>query len=436
MSVIVKVGKKVKNVVTTLGFGEREARVSYTRRIESIKTDKRICAMTFDDGPMNMSAVPDERDGKAMTAILLDALAKYGAHATFDIIGSTEENYPDTAGSVGSASWGGIKYDHYPDIGCDRHGGAVNAPELVRRMIDEGHELANHGFRHVIFGKKPFVYGAREHFHGIDEVIADLTKLDTYVKENFDYEIKLSRPPHYVDRIGRGLTSYDAYALMGYGYMAASFDGGGWLPLSNSESEIAAMTDVIERELEHDPDAFCGKIIFGKDGYNMAKRTPVAYALEKQLELLYKNGYTVMSVSELMRESPFADVGRECPMIDRLIMLAETRAIAYSDNSLKLDRKMTNFEYSMLVAPRKVVVDDRIRSIKNGGKYYSEYDAALAWAKKHGAVDVSAKGNAFVKSIETEKGREYSDDGFSRYDVFKRAKICEQNINENASILV
>ena len=59
-----------------------------------------------------------------------------------------------------------------------------------------------------------------------------------------------------------------------------------------------------------DPDFFCGQIIFQKDGYNMAKRTPVAFALGQQLALLQEYGYQVVPVGELLAESPFADVGR------------------------------------------------------------------------------------------------------------------------------
>lgn len=284
-------------------------------------------------------------------------------------------------------------------------------------MLDEGHELANHGYRHVIFGKKPFVYGAREHFSCIDEVVDDLKRLHNYIKDEFDYEIKLSRPPHYVDRISRSLTSYDAYALMGYGYMAASFDGGGWLPLSSADAEIDAMTNVIKNALEQDENAFCGKIIFGKDGYNMAKRTPVAYALEKQLELLYSHGYSVVGVSELMNESPFADVGRECPIFNRLCSLASSHAIAYTDNTLRLERKMTNYEYAMLVCPRSITVDVRIARIRAGERPVSEYDTALAWAKKNGVIEQSAKGSAPVRRIITRDGERVLDDGFTRYDV-------------------
>ncbi|MBQ7820931.1 MAG: polysaccharide deacetylase family protein [Clostridia bacterium] len=420
MSIVVKAGKVAKKLLRSAGLLKSEHRVSYVRRIERIHTDKRICAMTFDDGPMNMPASPDRSGGRAMTDLLLDALAKYSAHATFDIVGSTEENYPDKSGALGSAAWGGVKFDHYPDIGCDALGGAVHAPELVKRMLDEGHELANHGYRHIIFGKKPFVYGAREHFETIDEAVADLTRLHKYVRDNFGYEMKLSRPPHYVDSIAKGLTSYDAYALMGYGYMAASYDGGGWLPAQSADAEIDAMVNVIKNALEADPDVFKGQIIFGKDGYNMAKRTPVAYALEKQLDLLYKYGYRVVSVSELISESPFSDVGRECEIFEKLCKLEKAHAVAYTDNMLRLDKPMTNFEYAMLMCPREITVNERIEKIVQEGRYISEYDTALAWAKASGTIDADVRGGDSVKRILGEDGDITRSDGFTRYEALAR----------------
>ena len=34
-------------------------------------------------------------------------------------------------------AWGGVKFDHYPDIHCDDKGGAVHNDRLIRRMLDE-----------------------------------------------------------------------------------------------------------------------------------------------------------------------------------------------------------------------------------------------------------------------------------------------------------
>ena len=110
-----------------------------------------------------------------MTDVLLDTMKEYGARGSFDVIGDTSANYPDKAGKIGSAAWGGIKFDHYPDIHCDDKGGAEHNDRLIRRILEEGHEITNHSYRHLIFGKKPFVYGAREHLNGLDDAVADLT---------------------------------------------------------------------------------------------------------------------------------------------------------------------------------------------------------------------------------------------------------------------
>ena len=135
MSLIVKIGKRGKRIVKKLITPAEKHYLGYTRRIERVKTAKRICAMTFDDGPMDMPARPDRFGGRAMTDVLLDTLAAYGAHGTFDVVGCTAENYPDEAGKLGSAAWGGVAYDHYPDFGCDEHGGALNCDRLIRRML-------------------------------------------------------------------------------------------------------------------------------------------------------------------------------------------------------------------------------------------------------------------------------------------------------------
>ena len=75
MSLIVKIGKKGKQLVKKL-LPEEKPHLSYTRRIERVKTGKRICAMTFDDGPMDMPGSPDRFEGRPLTDVLLDILAE------------------------------------------------------------------------------------------------------------------------------------------------------------------------------------------------------------------------------------------------------------------------------------------------------------------------------------------------------------------------
>ena len=148
MSWIVKVGKQGKKIVKKLITPAEKHYVGYTRRIERVHTTRRICAMTFDDGPMGLPASPDRFDG------------------------------------------------------------------LIRRMLAEGHQITNHGYRHIIFGKKPFVYGAREYLPGFDAAVEDLTRLHTLMQTRYGYTMTLARPPHYVDSTKDGFTSYDAHALL------------------------------------------------------------------------------------------------------------------------------------------------------------------------------------------------------------------------------
>ena len=76
MSLIVKIGKKGKRLVKQL-LPEEKHHLSYARRIERVKTGKRLCAMTFDDGPMDLPAAPDRFEGRSLTDVLLDTLAEF-----------------------------------------------------------------------------------------------------------------------------------------------------------------------------------------------------------------------------------------------------------------------------------------------------------------------------------------------------------------------
>jgi peptidoglycan/xylan/chitin deacetylase (PgdA/CDA1 family) len=77
-----------------------------------ISSDRKVVALTFDDGP-NPDATP----------LILDTLKKKGVRATFFILGSHAERWPD----------------------------------LVRRISAEGHQIGNHGYFHrKLHFKSPF----------------------------------------------------------------------------------------------------------------------------------------------------------------------------------------------------------------------------------------------------------------------------------------
>jgi peptidoglycan/xylan/chitin deacetylase (PgdA/CDA1 family) len=339
--------RRVNGVVKKARRARAGRVVSVCRRVERVcLPGRRVCAMTFDDGPT-----------RGLTEGLLDTLAAFGARATFDVIGSTAENYPDEPGEVGTHFVFGTRYDHYACFGQDSMAGAAACPDLVRRIAREGHELANHGYRHIIFGPSRAVYRPRVCFGSIDEVLADLRRLHALIKELTGKDMTLARPPHYVDNIPGGKTAYDAYAAMGYNYMAASFDGGGWLPSGGDYAAyIEGMVRPLRAALERDPLALSGAIVFQKDGYNMSRRAPIAEALPLQLALLREYGYEVVSVSELLALSPFEDTPPDDPAVaPARRLLAAGRPVAYKNNTLHPGRDTTWRELSAMTglpAPR------------------------------------------------------------------------------------
>lgn len=381
-------------------------RLSSVRRIERVHPiqGKRIVAMTFDDGPCAKDFMGS---GKGLTASILDSLAAYGARATFDIIGTTEGNYPDEAGEKGSSAFGGTKFDHYPCFGEDLLAGAKNQKELVQRMIDEGHELANHTWQHRIFGRKRMIYGNRVPLGSMDEVMQDLQALHTYIEHEFSYEIRLARPPHYVDAVTGGGNTYDAYRRMGYQYLAASFDGDGWRPGSSYEDEVDKMIAPMRKRLEEDPDSLNGQIIFQKDGCNMNLRTPVVDALPMQLRLLAEYGYQVVTVSELLEQSPFLDLPPESPAMPYVKeLLSRGHMVGYQNNTFHGERALTRKEALLMLADGSTV------------RYGGENRTAKA-AAEYQLKDVT--GNALL-DLAAAEGIEINEKGFK-----DKQEVCRED---------
>ena len=59
-----------------------------------------------------------------------------------------------------------------------------NKPDLVSRMIEEGHVIGNHSVKHLSFPDMP-----------LQEAAKDIMQLHDYMKSNFGYEMWLFRPP-------------------------------------------------------------------------------------------------------------------------------------------------------------------------------------------------------------------------------------------------
>ena len=88
-------------------------------------------------------------------------------------------------------------------------------PELIQRMIDEGHVIGNHTSHHWNPTQK-----------SLDEAAQDIKELHDYMKDTFDYEMSLYRPPE-------GAFSEQTLAMvqqMGYTTALWSFAYADWDP--------------------------------------------------------------------------------------------------------------------------------------------------------------------------------------------------------------
>ncbi len=330
-------------------------------------------AMVFEDGPTAAAPRPDLRQsrwpgnhggaggkvagggsgasvaasattGRGITDFILDVLETYGGTATFAIVGSTAANYPDLPGEPGSPHWNGVSYDHFPEFGQDALAGAVAQPDLVRRIVKAGNELANHSWRHIVFGPQASTHRKRGHHAGFMAALGDLRELHDHVREHFGYEMRLGRPPHFVDGTrptpGGGPAARDAYdilAALGYNYIGLGVDGGGWAASSGSyDNDVERMVLGLQRALERDGRALCGALISQKDGYNLSGQSPVVTALPREMQLFRNYGYKVVTVSTLLGMSPFADLAPDHPAFAAAKELLERGWwVTYRDNTVR-----------------------------------------------------------------------------------------------------
>jgi peptidoglycan-N-acetylmuramic acid deacetylase len=110
---------------------------------------------------------------------------------------------------------------------------AKSEPELVKRMIDEGHVIGNHSTKHLSFPTMPLVEAAQ-----------DVLKLHDYVKANFGYEMTLFRPP-------MGEFSEQTLALLqmiGYKSIFWSFAYRDWL-VDDQPLTVEALASVVGKTI-------------------------------------------------------------------------------------------------------------------------------------------------------------------------------------------
>ncbi|MEH7415839.1 polysaccharide deacetylase family protein [Neobacillus drentensis] len=201
-----------------------------------VKTKEKLVAITFDDGPHPI-----------FTPQILDLLAKYNARATFFVAGNKVVRFPD----------------------------------VLKREVEEGHEIANHTFSHI--------YG----YHiTSSKLLSELKETDQVIQKYTGIKPSLYRPVggfYNDDIINTALKNKKEVVLWSWDQ-----DSRDW-----TNPPAGQMCSYIIKGVKP------GNIILFHDwhGSEFSKACSTVTALETILNYLNKNGYKCVTVSELLSHS-------------------------------------------------------------------------------------------------------------------------------------
>ncbi|MEG0472758.1 MAG: polysaccharide deacetylase family protein [Solibacillus sp.] len=193
-----------------------------------IKTEEKIIALTFDDGPH-----------KKYTNEVLDLLAKYDAKGTFFVVGEQVEKNP----------------------------------EIILRMHEEGHALANHTYSHPLKASVPQLL---KEIKATNDVIFSITGCSP----------KLFRPVEgqYTDKLIEAVVK-DGYKVVMWTWHLDTED---W-----KNPGVNKIVDIVLKGTRK------GNVVLFHDGGGNRKQT--VEALAQILPALQKEGYQFVTVSELLK---------------------------------------------------------------------------------------------------------------------------------------
>jgi peptidoglycan/xylan/chitin deacetylase (PgdA/CDA1 family) len=195
----------------------------FGRALGKIESDRKVVALTFDDGP-NPNATP----------LILDTLAEKGVRATFFVLGSHAERWP----------------------------------ELVRRISHEGHQIGNHGYFHrKLQFKSPF-YVSRDIRLGIRAIKRAGVAAPRYFRAPHGFRSPWTTP-----------------IASSYGERTVGWSLGVW------DSDRPGVDEIVRRTIEG---VTPGSIVLlhDGDGYNPdGDRLQTAAALPRIIDALKDEGY-------------------------------------------------------------------------------------------------------------------------------------------------
>lgn len=201
----------------------------------AVDGEKKV-ALTFDDGP------------GPITSKILDVLAQYRIRATFFVLGERVKVYP----------------------------------EIIVRMLEEGHILGNHSWSHQDLRDLSPQEILKEELFPTSSIIQDLT----------GFFPLLLRPPY-------GAINHEAIdflGALGWKIINWSLDTFDWDGEQNSQEEL------VEKVIAyHHP----GAIILFHDG---GEREGTLEALPQIIEFLGEKGYTFTTIDELLGLTPYSQI--------------------------------------------------------------------------------------------------------------------------------
>jgi polysaccharide deacetylase family sporulation protein PdaB len=210
----------------------KKNRLYYEKRGEvlwEVPTESKVIALTFDDGPDPENTSP-----------ILDVLKKYEAKATFFLVGNKVERNP----------------------------------QLVKRELAEGHELANHTYNHAYLGNTSAVK-MRQDIQHAEKVIFSVT----------GQKCHYFRPPGgHINESLVNMVVEDGYTVVLWSWHQDSRD---W--------DRPGVDKIVNSVLNHTQN---GDIVLFHE-YVDGKTQTIA-ALEKILPILKERGYRFVTVSELL----------------------------------------------------------------------------------------------------------------------------------------
>lgn len=200
--------------------------------------DEKMIYKSVSNRDMKIALSFDDGPHPEQTEDILSILNKYNVKATFFVVGQNADYYPD----------------------------------ILRQVVEEGHEIGNHTYSHI-------------NILNTDKqtIKQEISRSHNNILEICEYEVKLFRPPG--GALNQKVT--DVANSFGYKIILWDIDTKDW-----SHKSVDLITENVIKNIKS------GSIILFHD--YISKGTPTPEALENIIPLLQKEGYTFVTVGELL----------------------------------------------------------------------------------------------------------------------------------------